>query len=60
MRGVQKLAWRLWRLGARTVNIVVGIIVLVDLNDATTTGIYTLWVLLPADAEAEYEKISRA
>ena len=45
---------------ARTMAIVVGIIALLNPILGTVLGIYTLWVLLPADAEAEYGKISRA
>jgi hypothetical protein len=43
---------------ARTMAIVVGIIALLNPILGTVLGIYTLWVLLPADAEAEYGKIS--
>lgn len=43
---------------ARTLAIVVGIIALLHPILGTLLGIYTLWVLLPADAEAEYSKIS--
>jgi hypothetical protein len=45
---------------ARTIAIVVGIIALLNPILGTVLGIYTLWVLLPGDAEAEYGKISRA
>jgi hypothetical protein len=45
---------------ARTMAIVVGIIALLNPILGTVLGIYTLWVLLPGDAEAEYGKISRA
>ncbi len=45
---------------ARTLAIVVGIIALLHPILGTVLGIYTLWVLLPGDAEVEYGKISRA
>jgi hypothetical protein len=44
---------------ARTLAIVVAIIALLHPILGTVLGIYTLWVLLPGDAEAEYGKISR-
>ena len=44
---------------ARTLAIVVGIIALLHPILGTVLGIYTLWVLLPGDAEVEYGKISR-
>ena len=43
----------------RTMAIVVGIIALLNPILGTVLGIYTLWVLLPGDAEVEYGKISR-
>ena len=43
---------------ARTMAIVVGIIALLNPILGTVLGIYTLWVLLQADAEAESGKIS--
>jgi hypothetical protein len=43
---------------ARTLAIVVAIIALLNPILGTVLGIYTLWVLLPADSEAEYGKIS--
>jgi len=42
----------------RTLAIVVGIIALLHPLLGTILGIYTLWVLLPAEAEAEYRKMS--
>jgi len=45
---------------ARTLAIVVAIIALLHPILGTVLGIYTLWVLLPGDAETEYGKISRA
>ncbi len=47
------------RQWARTLAIVVGIIALLHPILGTVLGIYTLWVLLPGDAEVEYGKISR-
>jgi hypothetical protein len=44
---------------ARTMAIVVGIIALLNPILGTVLGIYTLWVLLPAAAEAEYGRITR-
>ncbi|HLK20304.1 MAG TPA: zinc ribbon domain-containing protein [Bryobacteraceae bacterium] len=44
---------------ARTLAIVVGIIALLHPILGTILGIYTLWVLLPGDAEAEYRGMSR-
>jgi len=43
----------------RTMAIVVAIIALLNPILGTVLGIYTLWVLLPGDAEVEYGKISR-
>jgi hypothetical protein len=43
---------------ARTMAIVVGIIALLHPVLGTVLGIYTLWVMLPADAEAEYMRVS--
>lgn len=45
---------------ARIVAIVVGILALFHPPFGTALGIYTLWVLLPADAAAEYERMSNA
>jgi hypothetical protein len=44
---------------ARTMAIVVGIIALLHPILGTVLGIYTLWVLLPADAEADYSRMAR-
>ncbi|MBO0911240.1 MAG: zinc ribbon domain-containing protein [Acidobacteria bacterium] len=44
---------------ARITAIVVGILALFHFPFGTALGIYTLWVLLPADAAAEYERTSR-
>lgn len=43
---------------ARTMAIVVAIIALFNPILGTILGIYTLWVLLPSDAESEYGKMS--
>jgi hypothetical protein len=45
---------------ARTMAIVVAIIALLHPILGTVLGIYTLWVLLPADAEADYSRMTRA
>jgi len=44
---------------ARIAAIVVGILALFHVPFGTALGIYTLWVLLPADARAQYERLSR-
>ena len=43
----------------RTLAIVLGIVNLVDLPFGTALGIYTLWVLLPAESEREYRRLPR-
>jgi len=45
---------------ARTLTIVLGALSLVDLPFGTALGIYTLWVLLPAQSEEEFRQISNA
>lgn len=55
------LAWGLlerqpW---ARMLAIVFGCISLIDIPFGTALGIYTLWVLLPARSEEEYQKMAR-
>lgn len=45
---------------ARMTAIVVGILALFHPPLGTALGIYTLWVLLPADAAADYDRMSRA
>jgi hypothetical protein len=45
---------------ARMMAIVLGCIGLVDMPFGTALGVYTLWVLLPAESEHEYQQISRA
>ena len=45
---------------ARTLAIVVAIIAILNPILGTVLGIYTLWVLLPSDAEAEWQREARA
>lgn len=45
---------------ARMLTIVFGALSLVDIPFGTALGIYTLWVLLPAESEQEYRGISQA
>jgi len=45
---------------ARMLAIVLGCISLINLPFGTALGIYTLWVLLPAESEQEYRQISQA
>jgi zinc-ribbon domain len=45
---------------ARTTAIVLGILAIFHPPFGTALGIYTLWVLLPADAAAEYDRMSQA
>jgi hypothetical protein len=45
---------------ARMLAIVFGCFSLLDMPFGTALGIYTLWVLLPAQSEAEYRKIAQA
>ena len=56
------LAWGLlarqpW---ARMLAIVFGCFTLIDIPFGTALGIYTLWVLLPAKSEEEYQKMAKA
>lgn len=44
---------------ARTLAILLGCFNLIDMPFGTALGIYTLWVLLPANSEEEYRKIAR-
>jgi hypothetical protein len=44
---------------ARMLAIVLGFINLVDMPFGTALGIYTLWVLLPAKSEEEYQQMAR-
>ena len=45
---------------ARTLAIVLGVIGLFEPPFGTALGVYTLWVLLPAQSEEEYRQISNA
>lgn len=45
---------------ARITAIIVGILAIFHPPFGTALGIYTLWVLLPANAAAEYERMSHA
>lgn len=45
---------------ARMLAIIFGALSLVDIPFGTAIGIYTLWVLLPAESEQEYKKMSQA
>jgi len=45
---------------ARMLAIILGCVGLVDMPFGTALGAYTLWVLLPAQSEQEYQQISRA
>ncbi len=56
LAGFGLLEHRPW---ARTLAIVLGIISLLNPLLGTLLGIYTLWVLLPAQAEQEYRRIAR-
>lgn len=44
---------------ARIVAIVLGVLALIRFPLGTALGIYTLWVLLSNDAEAQYQRLSR-
>jgi hypothetical protein len=44
---------------ARMLALVLGCFNLIDMPFGTALGIYTLWVLLPAESEQEYREISR-
>ena len=54
--------WGLYerRSWARILAIVLGFISLVHPPFGTAIGIYTLWVLLPASSEVEYQRMARA
>jgi hypothetical protein len=45
---------------ARMLTLILGCINLIKLPFGTALGIYTLWVLLPAQSEEEYAQIARA
>jgi zinc-ribbon domain len=50
------LKYRPW---ARVLALVLGVIALVRIPFGTVLGIYTLWVLLPAESEQEYRRLAR-
>ena len=64
MMGVLGLiaGWGLYerRAWARILAIVLAFVSLVHLPFGTAIGVYTLWVLLPASSEAEYQRVARA
>jgi hypothetical protein len=45
---------------ARMLAIIFGAFSLIDIPFGTAIGVYTLWVLLPAESEQEYRSISHA
>ena len=45
---------------ARMLAIVLGVLALLHIGIGTALGIYTLWVLLPAESEREYRKMAKA
>jgi zinc-ribbon domain len=45
---------------ARITAIIIGILAILHPPFGTALGIYTLWILLPAEAAAEYERMSHA
>jgi hypothetical protein len=47
------LTWKSW---ARMLTIILGILNLLNFPFGTALGIYTLWVLLPAESEREYNQ----
>jgi hypothetical protein len=51
---LQREAW------ARTVALVVGFITLLSVPVGTALGVYTLWVLLPAQSDEEYQALALA
>ncbi|MGH9478393.1 MAG: DUF7144 family membrane protein [Terriglobales bacterium] len=56
MAGVGLLQKQSW---ARVLAIVMGILRLLDFPFGTALGIYTLWVLVPAQSDAEYAALAR-
>ena len=54
------LVSKLASIGLGIIAIVLGFIALLHPPLATALGIYTLWVLLPADAEREYSQMAEA
>ena len=55
--GIGLLERRTW---ARVLAIVLGIISLIHMPFGTALGIYTLWVLMPAESEREYRRLAGA
>ena len=55
------LAWGLFERApwARTLGIVIGFLALLRFPLGTALGIYTLWVMLPRESGAEYERMVR-
>ncbi len=51
---LQREAW------ARTAALVLGFIALLNIPFGTALGIYTIWVLLPAEADQEYRRLANA
>jgi zinc-ribbon domain len=51
------LNYRPW---ARILTLVLGVISLIHIPIGTALGIYTLWVLLPAESEREYRRLAGA
>jgi len=45
---------------ARMLAVIFGAVSLIDIPFGTAIGVYTLWVLLPAESEQEYKTMSRA
>jgi hypothetical protein len=45
---------------ARMLAVIFGAISLIDIPFGTAIGVYTLWVLLPAESEQEYKTMSHA
>jgi hypothetical protein len=45
---------------ARMLGIIFGAFSLIDIPFGTAIGVYTLWVLLPAESEQEYRTMSQA
>ncbi|MCL5006161.1 MAG: zinc ribbon domain-containing protein [Acidobacteria bacterium] len=50
------LNYRPW---ARVLALILGVISLIHFPFGTALGIYTLWVLLPAESEREYQRLAR-
>ena len=50
------LNYRPW---ARILAMILGVISLIHIPVGTALGIYTLWVLLPAESEREYRRLAR-